>query len=89
MVKRHYAIVTEKYKLIHFYYDVDEWELFDREKDVNEMTNVYNDPAFAEVVKEMTTKLAELRIKYKDSKALDDYNIDRFLKIKDGPELGH
>ena len=33
MVKRHYGIVTREYKLVHFYYDVDEWELYDRIKD--------------------------------------------------------
>ena len=38
MVKRHYAIITKEYKLAHFYYDVDEWELYDRKNDVNEMT---------------------------------------------------
>ena len=27
MVKRHYAIVTKEFKLVHFYYDVNEWEL--------------------------------------------------------------
>ncbi len=79
MVKRHYAIVTEKYKLVHFYYDVDEWELFDREKDLNEMNNVYDDPSYADIVKELTQKLAELRVKYKDSKELDQYNIERSL----------
>ena len=30
MVKRHYGVVTREYKLAHFYYDVDEWELYDR-----------------------------------------------------------
>jgi len=30
MVKRHYAIITQGYKLAHFYYDVDEWELYYR-----------------------------------------------------------
>ena len=89
MVKRHYAIVTEEYKLVHFYYDVDEWELFDREKDVNEMNNVYDDPAYAEIVKEMTEKLVKLRIKYKDSKELDQYNIDRFVNRGKKSELGH
>jgi arylsulfatase A-like enzyme len=79
-VKRHYAIVTEKYKLVRFYYDVDEWELFDREKDLHEMTNVYDDPAYADVVKELTQQLAELRVKYKDSEALDQYNINRSLE---------
>ncbi len=89
MVKRHYAIVTEEYKLVHFYYDVDEWELYDRKKDKNEMTNVYNDPAYAEIVKELTVKLADMRVKYKDSKELDQYNIDRFVNRGKKSELGH
>ena len=41
MVKRHYGIVTEDYKLAHFYYDVDEWELYDRTLDPGEMKNLY------------------------------------------------
>jgi arylsulfatase A-like enzyme len=79
MVKRHYGIVTEEYKLIHFYYDVDEWELYDRKNDIHEMNNVYNDPAYADVVKELTAKLLDLRMKYKDSPALDSTYIHNFL----------
>ena len=30
MVKRHYGIVNKEFKLVRFYYDVDEWELYDR-----------------------------------------------------------
>lgn len=78
MVKRHYGIVTEDYKLMHFYYDVDEWELFDRKKDINEMTNVYDDPAYAEVVVKLKDDLAALRVKYKDSKELDDFYIEKY-----------
>ena len=78
MVKRHYGIVTEDFKLVHFYYDVDEWELYDRKNDLNEMKNVYNDPAYEEVVKELKDKLAELRIKYKDSEELDKFYIDKY-----------
>ncbi|SOE22706.1 Arylsulfatase A [Spirosomataceae bacterium TFI 002] len=77
-VKRHYAIVNEDYKLIHFYYDVDEWELYDRKKDPLEMKSVYNDPAYADVVKDMKVKLADLRVKYKDSKELDDFYINKY-----------
>jgi len=33
MVKRHYGIATERYKLIHFYYDIDEWEMYDLKTD--------------------------------------------------------
>ena len=71
MVKRHYGIVNKEYKLVRFYYDVDEWELYDRLNDPNEMNNVYNDPAYADVVKDLKVKLADLRIKYKDSEELD------------------
>ena len=71
MVKRHYGIVNKEYKLVHFYYDVDEWELYDRINDPNEMTNVYNNPNYKEVVKKLAEELYELRKKYKDSKELD------------------
>ncbi|WP_299578271.1 sulfatase [uncultured Sunxiuqinia sp.] len=76
MVKRHYGVRTDRYKLIHFYYDIDEWELYDLEKDPQEMTNVYDDPAYAEVQKMMHERLTELREKYGDS----DANDQRFLK---------
>ncbi len=76
MVKRHYGIRTDRYKLIHFYYDIDEWELYDLEKDPHEMHNVYDDPAYVGVRKEMHQKLDELRKKYHDS----DENDQRYLK---------
>ncbi len=82
MVKRHYGIVTEDYKLAHFYYDVDEWELYDRKNDKQEMKNVYDDPAYAEVVKKLTADLADLRVKYKDSPELDQMYIDKYNDLK-------
>lgn len=78
MVKRHYAIVTKEYKLVHFYYDVDEWELYDRKNDPLEMNNVYNDPKYADIIAELKTRLAALRVKYKDSKELDQQYIDKY-----------
>ncbi len=81
MVKRHYGIVTEEYKLAHFYYDVDEWELYDRKKDPQEMNNVYDNPEYAEVVKTLKVKLDELRVKYKDSKELDQKYIDLYNQM--------
>ncbi len=38
-----------------------EWELFDLKKDPMEMNNVYDDPAYAEVVKELKAELIRLR----------------------------
>ena len=78
MVKRHYGIVTKEYKLVHFYYDVDEWELYDRLNDPKEMKNVYHDPKYAEVVAKLKGELAALRVKYKDSEALDQKFIDLY-----------
>jgi len=80
MVKRHYGIVTKKYKLAHFYYDVDEWELYDRKRDPQEMNNVYKDSSYYMVVIELKKKLAGLRIKYKDSKELDLKYIEQYKK---------
>lgn len=77
-VKRHFGIATKDYKLIHFYYDVNQWELYDRKKDPGEMINVYNNPEYADVVKIMTQKLKETRKKYKDSDSLDNQYIELY-----------
>jgi len=79
-VKRHYGIRTERYKLIHFYYDIDKWELYDLEKDPHEMKNIYNDRDYVDVQKMMHQKLTDLRAKYGDSDANDKKFIDLYLK---------
>ena len=35
------------------------------------MNNVYDDPAYVDVVNDLTERLANLRVKYKDSEELD------------------
>lgn len=70
MVKRHYGISTDRYKLIHFYYDIDEWELFDLKNDPMEMKNVYNDPKYKAVRKKLYVRLQKLMKKYGDSEEL-------------------
>ncbi|MEX1239150.1 MAG: sulfatase [Cyclobacteriaceae bacterium] len=79
MVKRHYGVATDRYKLMHFYYDIDEWEMYDLEKDPSEMTNVYNDPGYADVKAELHQKLADLREKYGDSDQLDQHYLKAYL----------
>ncbi|HPY49741.1 MAG TPA: sulfatase-like hydrolase/transferase [Sedimentisphaerales bacterium] len=66
-VKRHYGVRTRRYKLIHFYHDIDEWELYDLEKDPQEMRNVHGDPAYASTVVELKTELSRLRAAYQDT----------------------
>ena len=82
MVKRHYGIVTKKFKLVHFYYDIDEWELYDRKNDPQEMKNVYYDPAYANTVTELHKKLDELRLKNKDSPEFDRKYINLYENNK-------
>ena len=65
----HYGIRDQRYKLIYWYnegYELPgtnhggedrEWELFDCEKDPLELFSVYDEPAYAEVVKRMTSQL--------------------------------
>lgn len=60
-VKRHYGIRTADYKLIHFYNDVDEWELYDMKKDPHEMQNRYNDPDYAAVREDLHRRLEALQ----------------------------
>jgi len=66
-VKRHYGVRTDRHKLIHFYNDIDEWELYDLRKDPREMKNVFDDPAYADTVKKLKAELKRLRKKYKDT----------------------
>lgn len=79
MVNRHYALVSEEYKLIHFYFDLDYWELYDRAKDPHEMNNVYDDPAYAEIREDLHARLEQMREKYGDSKELSQQYINTFL----------
>ena len=65
----HYGIRDKRYKLIYWYNDGfdlpgtnhggedREWEFFDCEKDPMELFNVYSDPAYQQVVQQMTLSL--------------------------------
>jgi predicted outer membrane protein len=86
MVKRHYGVKTSRYKLIHFYYDIDEWELYDLEKDPKEMDNVYDNPEYADVQVNLHKRLEELRTQYGDSDELTqqllEFDLNRLAEAK-------
>ena len=63
-VARHYGVRTDRYKLIHFYQNK-EWELFDLERDPNELNSVYDESEYAKIRKELETELDRLRKHYK------------------------
>lgn len=64
MVKRHYGVRTDRFKLIHFYDDINEWELYDLQKDPQEVNNRYDDPTYAEVQAELHERLKLLQSQY-------------------------
>lgn len=75
-----YGVRTDRHTLIHYYgkalgmkgaKDKDtepEWELFDREKDPKMMRNVYHEPGYQTVVRELTAELERLRRELKDER---------------------
>ncbi len=71
-VKRHYGIRTDRYKLIHFYNDIDAWELYDLENDPGEVNNLYEDPEYAAIQQELEDELKRLRNVYGDTLSLQD-----------------
>jgi arylsulfatase A-like enzyme len=67
MVKRHYGIRTDRYKLIHFYYDIDAWELYDLKNDPDELNNLYNNKDYEDIITGLKNKLQKLREQYNDT----------------------
>ena len=63
MVRRHYGVRTGRYKLIHFY-NLDEWELYDLEKDPREMKSVYGSDEYSPVVARLTAEVRRLQRVY-------------------------
>jgi arylsulfatase A-like enzyme len=64
-VRPHYGIVTDQYKLVHFYRDSNYWELFDLAKDPNELLSVYGNPEYAGVTAKLMKQLHDLEIQLK------------------------
>lgn len=63
----HFGVRTPRYKLI-YYYDPGpgEWELFDLEADPREVRNVYGEPGYANITRDMKARLTRLRAELGD-----------------------
>ena len=70
-VQPHYGVRTERYKLMHFYYSMDEWELYDLETDPNEIDNIYAE-ASPELIESLKKELEALRKEYKDDGSIEE-----------------
>jgi arylsulfatase A-like enzyme len=67
-VRSHEGVSTQRYKLIRFYGpgvpDGEQWEFFDLEKDSQEMKSEYDNPEYADKVKQLKAELQRLREHY-------------------------
>ena len=61
----HVGVRTYDHKLIH-YDRIDQWELYDIEKDRAEMNNLYNHPDYQSVVESLKNELQRLQVQLED-----------------------
>ncbi len=64
MVKKMNGVRTKRFKLIHVFDDIDEWELYDLREDPSEVNNVINDDVYNEIEQILRKRLAELQQQY-------------------------
>jgi arylsulfatase A-like enzyme len=70
-VRRHEGVATKRYKLIHFY-NLGEWELYDLQRDPQELSNVYSDSAYQTVVDSLKAELERLKRVYRVPESYQD-----------------
>ena len=65
-VCKHYGVRTSRYSLIHFYDDVNSWELYDLKKDPEQMHNIYGEKGTEKLTKKLKDELHKLQDQYDD-----------------------
>lgn len=65
-VRKNRGVRTDRYKFIHYYEAPEEFELYDLQEDPGELHNLYGDPCYAALAKQLRQRIDELR------KATDD-----------------
>ena len=73
-VSPHFGVRTKRYKLARFYGGVESWELFDLEKDPQELKNIYGEKSSEAIVKSLKQQLKTLIVQYRDDEALKVFN---------------
>jgi arylsulfatase A-like enzyme len=73
-VHPHFGIRTARYKLAYFYNGISSWELFDLQKDPNEISNLYGKPGTDALTADLKKKMQVLMVEFKDDEALKIFN---------------
>lgn len=93
MVKKHYGVRTNRYKLIHFYDDIDQWELYDLKNDPSELKNQIDNPNYNLIKKKLLARMNALQKEYgvtdkeyeKASKESIERNYKGFKQLRGTP----
>lgn len=67
MVRKQRGIRTERYKLIHYFEEPQEFELYDLQSDPDELDNLYGKPQYAELTAKLKARMEELRDETNDT----------------------
>jgi arylsulfatase A-like enzyme len=71
-VQPHYGIRTDRFKLIHFYYDMDIWEFYDLNDDPQELNNLIDSKDHKTLIDELKRDLYELKNEYGNDLSLEE-----------------
>jgi len=72
--RAHYGVRTERHKLIYFW-KKDQWELYDLQKDPNELDNLYGRPGQERLTAQLKAELQRLKRELKDDDQLANEQI--------------
>ena len=65
-VCRHYGVKDQRYVLIHFYDDINAWELYDLKTDPSQLNNIYGRPGTETITRNLKKELLRLQEQYND-----------------------
>ena len=66
-VCKHYGVRTKRYSLMHFYDDIDAWELYDLKRDPQQIHNIFGKPGTERITRKLKEELLRLQTQYNDS----------------------
>ena len=71
-VQPHYGIRNRRYKLMHFYYNIDKWEFYDLQNDPSEINNLINNPSYASTINRLKSELYQLKKSYGNNMSVEE-----------------
>lgn len=60
-VRKNRGVRTDRHKLIHYFEEPQEWEMYDLRTDPGERNNLWNNPEYGQLQRRLIRRLAELR----------------------------